>query len=119
MKYDAHQQSDITLSLENLQKGDILELLKFVWTASKEKTHLAFKKAGITIGDVSGLVEMANLHATGQDVAGVRMEDGTIVAFDVRKVAEGVLLTKGEVTSALLHATPEELERFDPIKDHR
>lgn len=111
-------ESGIVLSIEKLQSGDILELLKFVWVASKEKTQQAFKNAGLIVANEAKLVEIANLHVEGLDIQGINTGKGKIIAFNARKIAEKIPLTKLEVRRAFKHSDPEELSHLQNRLNH-
>ncbi|MBN4061674.1 hypothetical protein JYU20_00570 [Bacteroidales bacterium AH-315-I05] len=103
---------NIHLSYEKMRGQDTLELLKFPYAASRKKTIAAFAKAGVRINTAADLIKLANLHATGQAERGMRLPNGRILAFDAIKVAQGVQLNKADLINALLHFSPEDVEKI-------
>jgi len=67
-------------------QNDIYEQLKFAYTVSPRNTVRAFRKVGIVISGPQDLFELANLHNSGNDVAGFHGRDGMFYAFNVREI---------------------------------
>jgi len=67
-------------------QNDIYERLKFAYAVSPRNTVRAFKEVGIVITSPDDLVTLANLHNSGNDVAGFTGRDGKIYAFNVREI---------------------------------
>ena len=82
-----------------LKEGDILELLRYTYAVNPVDMIAAFNQVGVSAESIDDLVELANLHVSGEDVSGFE-KNGQIYAFNVKEIARSIPINKKMVMAA-------------------
>lgn len=83
---------DNTVSISKLQRGDILEKLRFSFIADRVSLTKAFRDVGIPIKDENDLIILSNISKQGLDKKGLPNSDGKTLKIDINSFVDKIHL---------------------------